>query len=184
MTVRPPPSMTRVAGPRRLRISSVTPVAVTLPSEIAIASTNEGTLFVAILALCRMISADTRISFGVLQRFVRKGGSKLPPLFFTCELTQGWELRIRGTSLEERRVPSCTRTRPRFHKLRNGSSQYPSRHRKFPCEPSRAATPAWWKVTSQVLLPSGLLASWHCRARVDSHHRSSLPRRRLRSRRG
>src|ERR1700722_16383920 len=79
MTVRPPPSMTRVAGPRRLRISSLTPVAVTFPSEIAIASTNEGTLFVAILALCRMISADTRISFGVFQRFVRRGEASFRP---------------------------------------------------------------------------------------------------------
>src|ERR1700690_3721833 len=63
MTVRPRPSMTRVEGPRRRRISSFPPEAVTFPSEIAIASTNEGTPFVAILALCKMISADTRISF-------------------------------------------------------------------------------------------------------------------------
>src|ERR1700688_3448969 len=97
MTVRPWPSITRVAGARRLRISSLPPVAVTFPSETAIASTNEGILFVAILALCRMISADTRISFFVFQRLVRKDGSKLPPLLFTCELGQQWERRIRGT---------------------------------------------------------------------------------------
>src|SRR6266478_1431779 len=77
MTVRPRPSMTRVAGPRRRRISSFPPVVVTFPSEIAIASTNEGTPFVAILALCKMISADTRISFlfFVFHRLVKKGGS-------------------------------------------------------------------------------------------------------------
>jgi hypothetical protein len=68
MTVRPRPSMTRVAGPRKRRSSSLRPVAVTFPSEIAIASTNEGTPFVAILALCKMISADTRISFFVFYR--------------------------------------------------------------------------------------------------------------------
>jgi len=62
------PSITRVAGPRRRRISSFPPVAVTFPAEIAIASTNEGTPFVAILALCKMISADTRISFFAFYR--------------------------------------------------------------------------------------------------------------------
>src|SRR5215467_3489806 len=60
MTVLRRPSMTRVDGPRWRRISSFPPTAVTFPSEIAIASTNEGTPFVAILALCRIISADTR----------------------------------------------------------------------------------------------------------------------------
>src|SRR5271170_3708200 len=79
MTVRFRPSMTRVAGPRRRRISSLLPVAVTFPLEIAIASTNEGTLFVAILALCKMISADTQISFFVSIDFAREGGSELPP---------------------------------------------------------------------------------------------------------
>src|ERR1700745_3478705 len=120
MTVRPRPSMTRVAGGRRRRISSFPPVAVTFPSEIAIASTNEGTLFVAILALCRMISADTRISFVVFHRLLRKGESRLPPLYLTGELRQQCERRIRGTSWPERRVPSCTRTQLRFHKRRNG----------------------------------------------------------------
>src|SRR4029077_20375865 len=105
MTVRPRPSVTRVAGPRRRRISSFPPVAVTFPLEMAIASTNEGTLFVAILALCKMISADTRISFFVFHRPVRRDGSKLPPLFFTCELQQQWERRIRGTQWVEHRVP-------------------------------------------------------------------------------
>src|SRR6266446_4654169 len=68
MTVRPWQSMTRVAGPRRRKISSFRPVAVTFPSETAIASTNEGAPFVAILALCKMISADTRVSFFVFYR--------------------------------------------------------------------------------------------------------------------
>ena len=56
MTVRPLASITRVAGPRRRRISSLLPVALILPSWIAMASTNEGILLVAILALCTMTS--------------------------------------------------------------------------------------------------------------------------------
>src|ERR1700741_556584 len=124
MTVRPRPSITRVAGPRRRRISSFLPVAVTFPSEIAIASTNEGTLFVAILALCKMISADTRISFFVFHA-LRKGGSKLPPLCFTCALRQGLELHIRQTSLLANHAPWCRHTRPRCRRLRDGSSQCP-----------------------------------------------------------
>src|SRR5712672_509628 len=79
MTVRPRPSMTRVAGPRRRRISLFLPVAITFPSEIAIASRNEGTLFVATLALCKMMSADTRISFVVFQRFVRRAEASFRP---------------------------------------------------------------------------------------------------------
>src|SRR5271169_2987105 len=78
MTVRRPPSMTRVAGPRRRKISSLRPVAVILPPEIAIASTNEGRPFVAILALCNMISADTRISWFVFQR-LWEGRKQVPP---------------------------------------------------------------------------------------------------------
>src|SRR5580658_8431149 len=68
----------------------------------------------------------------------------------TCELRQQWGRRTRGTSWPECRVPSCTRTRRRSRRLRSGSSQCPSRRHKFPCEPSRAATPAWLKVTSRV----------------------------------
>ena len=75
------PSMTRVAGPRRRRISSFLPVAVTLPSEIAIASTNEGTPFVAILALRNMISADTVISLSGF-KWIEKGGGDSAPLNF------------------------------------------------------------------------------------------------------
>src|SRR5271154_4341773 len=61
MTVRPRPSITLVAGPRRRIIFSFPPMALTFPSEIAIAWPNEGTPLVAILALCKMISADTLI---------------------------------------------------------------------------------------------------------------------------
>src|SRR3984885_4205982 len=182
MTVRLRPSMTWVAGPRRRKISSFLPMETTFPSEIAIASTNEGTPFVAILALCKMIS-DTQ-SPSSFSNDGKKDGSKLPPLFFTCELRQEFQRRIRGTSWLERRVPSCTRTRLRSHKLRSGSSRCPSRHRKFPCEPSRAATPAWLKATSRVSLPPGLLASSRCHERVDSRHRSNLRPRRLHNRRG
>src|ERR1700740_3167113 len=80
--VRRRPSMTLVAGPRRRRISSLPPIAVTFPSEIAIASTNEGAPFVAILALCNMMSEDTRISFFVFQRLLegRKQASALRSL--------------------------------------------------------------------------------------------------------
>src|SRR5260370_7780191 len=106
MTVRPRPSMTRVAGPHRRRISSFPPVAVTFPSEIAIASTNEGTPFVAILPLCKMISADTRISFFVFHRLVRRTEASFPPLFFPCYLWQQGELLIRGTSYLVLRAPS------------------------------------------------------------------------------
>src|SRR5258706_636625 len=79
MTVRPRPSMTRVAGPRRRRILSFPPMAVTFSSEIAIASTSEDTPFVAILALCKMSSTDTRISFVVFQRLVRKAEASFRP---------------------------------------------------------------------------------------------------------
>ena len=48
--VRPVPSITTVAGPRRRRISGSVCAAMTLPSLIAIASTNDGTPFVANLA--------------------------------------------------------------------------------------------------------------------------------------
>jgi hypothetical protein len=49
-------------------------VTVTFPSEIAIASTNEGTPFVAILALCKMISADTVIFLSGFSEWIEKGG--------------------------------------------------------------------------------------------------------------
>ena len=62
MTVRPPASITDVAGPRCRRMSLLVPAAVILPSLMAIASTNDGTPFVAILALCRMLSAGMGVS--------------------------------------------------------------------------------------------------------------------------
>jgi hypothetical protein len=50
-TVRPLPSMTVVVGPRGRSISSLLPVALTLPFSMAIAWTNDGVTFVAIFAL-------------------------------------------------------------------------------------------------------------------------------------
>src|ERR1700677_4789939 len=60
MTVRLPQSITFVAGPRCRRISSAEPTALILPSLIASASTNDGTPFVAILALCNIQSGSMR----------------------------------------------------------------------------------------------------------------------------
>src|SRR6516162_9194554 len=57
MTVRPFPSITSVPGPRSRRISPFVPVAVIFLSVTATASTNDGTVFVAILALCSIKSA-------------------------------------------------------------------------------------------------------------------------------
>src|SRR5205823_6763502 len=62
MTVRPFASITAVPGPRRRRISSLVPAALILPSVMATASTNGGAPFVAILALCRMLSGVMRAS--------------------------------------------------------------------------------------------------------------------------
>src|SRR5258707_9659958 len=73
MTVRWRPSITRVCGPRRRRISSSLPTAAIFPPDTAIASTNDGTPFVAILALCKMRSTGTAVSIRVLKR-VEKGG--------------------------------------------------------------------------------------------------------------
>src|ERR1700687_1349638 len=74
MTVLRRPSITRVCGPRRRRISSSLPTATMLPAVMAIASTNEGTLFVAILALCNMSSADTAVSVSGFSKWIEKGG--------------------------------------------------------------------------------------------------------------
>src|SRR5580704_16718838 len=74
MTVRRRPSITRVCGPRRRRISSSLPTAAIFPAVMAMASTNEGTSFVAILALCNMSSADTVISLSVFSKWIEKGG--------------------------------------------------------------------------------------------------------------
>src|ERR1700736_2650591 len=58
ITVRRFASITVVAGPRRRKMSRSLPVAVIFPSVIARASTNDGMLFVAILALCNIVSAN------------------------------------------------------------------------------------------------------------------------------
>src|SRR6266404_8801907 len=102
MTVRRRPSITRVCGPRRRRISSSLPTAATLPAVMAIASTNEGTPFVAILALCKMSSADTAVSVSGFSKWIEKGvgRSALHVLLVSCE--GGWnyifgKLRCRQT---------------------------------------------------------------------------------------
>src|SRR5438552_1736240 len=63
MTVRPLASITSVPGPRWRRTSSLVPAAKILSPAIATASTNDGTRFVAIFALCRMTSTGTETSF-------------------------------------------------------------------------------------------------------------------------
>src|SRR5712675_3759488 len=83
--VRRRPSIRLVCGPRRRRISSLLPTAAIFPAEMAMASTNEGTPFVAILALCNMRSADTAVSVRFL-KWVEKGGghSALRVLLVSC----------------------------------------------------------------------------------------------------
>src|SRR6266481_9018110 len=84
-TVRRCPSITRVCGPRRRRISSLLPTATIFPAVMAMASSNDGNPFVAILALCNMRSADTAVSVRVLE-WVEKGGghSALRVLLVSC----------------------------------------------------------------------------------------------------
>src|SRR5215831_5239678 len=77
MTVRAFPSITSVPGPRSRRISSFVPVAAIFPSVMARASTNDGTVFVAILALCSMVSAD--IESPSVVKCVRKGQGRPCP---------------------------------------------------------------------------------------------------------
>src|SRR5277367_3080544 len=86
ITVRRLPSITRVCGPRRRKISSSLPTAAILPAVIATASTNEGTPFVAILALCNMRSADMAVSVSGFSKWIEKGGggSALQVLFVSC----------------------------------------------------------------------------------------------------
>src|SRR5580765_3961374 len=85
MTVRRRPSITRVCGPRRRRISSSLPTATIFPPVMAIASTNEGTLFVAILALCKMSSADTVISLSGFPNGLRRAEEARPSvLLVSC----------------------------------------------------------------------------------------------------
>src|SRR6185369_9278584 len=86
MTVRWRPSITRVCEPRSRRISSSLPTAAILPAVMAIASTNEGTPFVAILALCSMRSADTAVSVSGFSKWIEEGGggSARQVLFVSC----------------------------------------------------------------------------------------------------
>src|SRR6202795_3314807 len=81
MTVRRRPSITRVCGPRRRRISSSLPTASMFPAAMAMASTNEGTPFVVILALCNMSSADTVISLSDFPNGLRRA-EETPPVEF------------------------------------------------------------------------------------------------------
>src|SRR6266436_4838871 len=85
MTVRRRPSITLVCGPRRRRISSSFPTAAIFPAVMAMASSSDGSPFVAILALCNMRSADTAVSVRFL-KWVEKGGghSALRVLLVSC----------------------------------------------------------------------------------------------------
>src|SRR5258708_29044710 len=62
MTVRPIVSMNLVWGPCSLKITRSLSIATIFPSVTATASTNEGTPFVAILALYNIVSAGIKIS--------------------------------------------------------------------------------------------------------------------------
>src|SRR5712691_74339 len=107
MTVLRRPSITRVCGPRRRRISSSLPTAAIFPAVMAIASANEGTPFVAILALCNMSSADTAVSFSSFSKWIEKGGggSARRVLFVNCDCSGNRVLRkLRGRSTVHHRV--------------------------------------------------------------------------------
>src|SRR6266850_210613 len=88
MMVRRRPSITRVCGPRRRRISSSFPTAAIFPAVTAIASTNEGTPFVAILALCKMSSADTTVSVSSFSKWIEKGGGPSARLVLLVSCSQ------------------------------------------------------------------------------------------------
>src|SRR6266853_2030667 len=107
MTVRRRPSITRVCGPRRRKISSSLPTAAIVPAVMAIASTNEGTPFVAILALCNMISADTEVSVSSFSKWIEKGGggSARRVLLVNCDCSGNRVLReFRGRRAVHHRV--------------------------------------------------------------------------------
>src|SRR5882672_3359036 len=108
MTVLRRPSITRVCGPRRRRISSSLPTPAIFPAVMAIASTNEGTSFVAILALCNMSSADTAVSVSGFSKWIEKGGggSARRVLLVNCNCSGNRVLReFRG----RRTVHHCVR---------------------------------------------------------------------------
>src|SRR5712691_3728899 len=83
ITVRPLASMILVLGPRSLKISRSLPIAVIFPSVMATASTNEGTPFVAILALYNIVSAGIEISL-------------VQPLQLSCLRPEGGEFPALG----------------------------------------------------------------------------------------
>src|SRR6202795_2627348 len=107
MTVLRRPSITRVCGPRRRRISSSLPTAAIFPVVMAIASTNEGTPFVAILALCKMSSEDTAVSVSGFSKWIEKGGggSALQSLLVGCSCSGNCVLgKFRGRRAMHHRV--------------------------------------------------------------------------------
>lgn len=74
ITVRPSPSMMSVPGPLRRNTFSFGPTVVIFPSVIASASTSAGVPFVAILALCSMVSGARAISSLLVQTTKVKAG--------------------------------------------------------------------------------------------------------------
>src|SRR4051812_47674203 len=96
ITVRPFASITLVPGPRRRKIWRALPVAVIFPSVIARASTNDGTLFVAILALCNIVSTGIDIPLEQmlpLQVFSTRGQKAYNPLVFLTRRLLTYALR-------------------------------------------------------------------------------------------
>src|ERR1700722_9431149 len=123
--------MTWVAGPRKRRISSLPPMAVTFPSEIAIAWTNEGAQLVAIFALCNMTSAAPRISFFVFQglREGRKHASAPRSLFVSYCSGHGVFGKFRGRSAVHHRVgvldPDPVSSVVGLHNVHHGIVSFP-----------------------------------------------------------
>src|SRR5216684_3450226 len=108
ITVRPFASMILVLGPRSLKISRSVPIAMIFPSVMATASTNEGTPFVAILALNNIVSTGIEISLVQplqLSCLRPEGGEflALGPPFLISELRQATGSRIQEISKRARR---------------------------------------------------------------------------------
>src|SRR4029077_18044492 len=109
MTVRRRPSSTRVCGPRRRKISASLPTAAIFPAVMAIASTNEGTPFVAILELYNIRSAGIAVSVSNFSKWIEKGGggSARQVLFERCGTIgngHGVLRKVRGRSTVHHRV--------------------------------------------------------------------------------
>src|SRR5580765_3582933 len=126
ITVRRRPSITRVCGPRRRRISSSLPTAAIFPAVMAMASTNEGTPFVATLALCKMSSADTVVSLSDFPNGGKGGGgSALRVLLVSCEGSwnyifgklRGWQAMDHGVSVFD---PNTIGSEMRSHDVHDG----------------------------------------------------------------